>query len=139
MSLGCAVRSCPNKENGLCLVMLSCHLWQVRGNTLDRAIRWRGEAVYLWESRQQTVFTVCCLQSCPLSLLSSCSNPPNDGARMVEMVYCGHAFSAQMGKNLCILVAWCEKRGLLSFAIVRLEFSWVGRGQNEDFLLFRMW
>lgn len=31
-----------------------------------------GAAVSLWESKQQAVFTVCCLQSLPPSLLSGC-------------------------------------------------------------------
>lgn len=129
VSLGCAVRSCPD-ENSLCLVSLPCHLWQVRGNRLDRPITWRGEAAYLWELEQRTVFTVCCLQSCPPSLLSGCSNPPSDGAGTVYVVCRWACLLCTNREELCILVYWCEKRGLLSFTIVRLEFSWVGRGQN---------
>lgn len=70
---------------------------------LDKPIQWRGEAVYLWESKQQTVFTFCCLQSYPFSLLSGSLNLPNDGARMIYVVGCEHAFSTLTGKNQCIV------------------------------------
>lgn len=55
----------------------------------------RGAAVYMWESKQQAVFAVRCLQSFPPSLLSECLNPPNNGASLVYVTLTGHAFSTQ--------------------------------------------
>lgn len=119
--------------------MLSCCLRQVKGNTLDRTIGWRGEALYLWESNQQAGFTVCCLQSCPLSLLHGCSNPPDDGAGMVYIVCRGHAFSAQTGKNLCIPGGLAREVGnsllCLSAFGIQLGRSWA----ELRFLSFSMW
>lgn len=107
------------------------------GNTLDRPVRRRGAAVYLRESKQRTVFTACFFQSCSLSLLRGCSSPPDDGARIVYVVCCGRAFSAQTGENLCVLVGWREKRGLLCHSASGIQ---LGRLWAElRFLPFSTW
>lgn len=60
---------------------------------LDRPIRWKGEAVYLWELKQQYLQSAA---SSPVLSHYGNANRPNDGARMVYIVCCGPSFSAQM-------------------------------------------